>query len=239
MRIITWNCNMAFRKKCEKVLIFSPDILVVQECENIEKISFENLSIKPSDSFWFGNNENKGVAIFTFNQYKIIKNPIDHNTNFQFIIPLQIINNDNFIFNLIAVWTQNTNNLDYSTQIWSAIKHYQEFIESKESVIAGDFNTSSVFDKPNKESNHSNLVKKFQEMGIESVFHHFLSETQGEETKPTLYFLRKKEQKFHIDYCFVSKHFQNCFKKIEIGNYDDFIQFSDHMPLICEFDESL
>lgn len=40
MRIITWNCNMAFRKKADFVLTYKPDILIVPECEYPENLVF-------------------------------------------------------------------------------------------------------------------------------------------------------------------------------------------------------
>ena len=52
MKIATWNCNMAFRKKAEFILVHRPDILIIPECENIDKLKFpENVPI-PSDMLW-------------------------------------------------------------------------------------------------------------------------------------------------------------------------------------------
>ena len=34
MKIITWNCSGAFRKKFESLLGLNGDLLVIQECEN-------------------------------------------------------------------------------------------------------------------------------------------------------------------------------------------------------------
>jgi exodeoxyribonuclease III len=34
MRLISWNCQGAFRKKADIIMAQRPDILVVQECEH-------------------------------------------------------------------------------------------------------------------------------------------------------------------------------------------------------------
>ena len=42
MRIVTWNCNGAFRKKYSRLKIDDkyPDILVIQECENRKVVKY-------------------------------------------------------------------------------------------------------------------------------------------------------------------------------------------------------
>lgn len=63
MKIITWNCNMAFRKKAAIILQHKPDILVVPECEHPERLVFPVDTPQPIDTLWFGrgaNNRNKG-----------------------------------------------------------------------------------------------------------------------------------------------------------------------------------
>ena len=38
LRIIHWNCQGAFRHKTSKILDLNPDVLIISECENLEKI---------------------------------------------------------------------------------------------------------------------------------------------------------------------------------------------------------
>lgn len=57
---------MAFRKKAKFILTEQPDILVVPECENPDKLIFENDLNKPTDLFWFGQNPNKGLGVFSY-----------------------------------------------------------------------------------------------------------------------------------------------------------------------------
>ena len=42
MRIITWNCNKSFRTKVKLISQLQPDIAVIQECEDINNLVFED-----------------------------------------------------------------------------------------------------------------------------------------------------------------------------------------------------
>ena len=68
MKIVSWNCNGAFRKKYSILFEKIPaDIYVIQECENPEKIS-NNKDKEFLTSFnyrWIGENKNKGLAVFS------------------------------------------------------------------------------------------------------------------------------------------------------------------------------
>jgi exonuclease III len=39
LKILTWNCNGAFRRKFDALLQFDADIIVIQECEDPERTS--------------------------------------------------------------------------------------------------------------------------------------------------------------------------------------------------------
>ena len=88
---------MAFRKKAEFILAEQPDILIVQECENPNKLIFKNEVTKPSDLFWYGKNPNKGIGVFTYSDFKIELLKI-YDPNFRYVLPLSVSNDKiNFI----------------------------------------------------------------------------------------------------------------------------------------------
>ena len=63
MKIVTWNCNGAFRKKYQEIEKLNADIYVIQECENPENTKGEYKNW--ADRFeWYGDNKNKGLGIF-------------------------------------------------------------------------------------------------------------------------------------------------------------------------------
>ncbi len=105
MKIITWNCNMAFRNKAEQILTYSPDILIVPECEHPDKIKFPQNFKQPTDKLWFGNNQNKGLAVFSFCSFRFKVLDI-HNQEFKMIIPIAV-SGGQFDFNLFAIWANN------------------------------------------------------------------------------------------------------------------------------------
>lgn len=45
------------------------------------------------------------------------------------------------------------------------------------------------------------------------------------------YMYRKSNKKYHIDYCFCSKEY---LKNAEIGEFNEWIRLSDHMPLVVD-----
>lgn len=235
MKIITWNCNMAFRKKAEFILIEQPNILIVPECENPDKLIFKNDLNKPTDQYWFGQNPNKGIGIFSYSDFKIELLSI-HNPEFKYVIPLSV-SNDNINLTVFAIWAQKPEKHDcYTEQIWNAVHFYSALLDNENVILAGDFNSSSIWDKPNRIYNHSNLVDFLKNKNIHSTYHTYINEEQGKETAPTLFMHRKIERPYHIDFCFASNNLIDRIKSVEIGEYESWTKYSDHKPLSVTFE---
>ncbi len=235
MKIVTWNCNMAFRKKADFILTYQPDILIVPECEHPDKLKFNINTQKPTDMLWFGSNRNKGLGILSYSNFKF-KLLEAHNPELRTIIPIAVTGGK-YDFTLFAIWANNPDDPDgqYIEQIWKAIHHYEDHLTSKKTVLIGDFNSNTIWDKKRRESNHSNVVKVLEGKGIYSSYHLFHKQIQGKETHPTLYMYRHQNKPYHIDYCFVSKDISKKIKSVEIGDFDFWSKHSDHVPLIITF----
>lgn len=236
MRIITWNCNMAFRKKAASILAYKPDILIIPECEHPDKLIFSDELPKPTDILWFGRNNNKGLAVISYSSYrfKLLGN---HNPDLQMIIPIAV-SGGHFSFNLFAIWANNPTDPDgqYVEQVWKAIHHYRRLLNKTKTILAGDFNSNTIWDRKHRQGNHSNVVKFLEEREIFSTYHSWHKQEQGKEKHPTLYMYRHKDKTYHIDYCFASRDLLEKLNTVEIGSFDEWIQHSDHVPVVVTFD---
>jgi exonuclease III len=228
---------MAFRKKADLILSYKPDILVVPECEHPDKLLFPANTTKPTDILWFGKNQNKGLAIFSYCnfRFKLLEN---YNCDLQWIIPIAV-SGGAFDFNLFAIWANNPGDKDgpYVEQIWKALLHYDNLLTNTNTILIGDFNSNTIWDRKHSKSNHSNVVEVLERKGIVSVYHLHHNHLQGEELHPTLYMYRHKDKPYHIDYCFVSNDMAEKLQSVEIGDYDFWSKYSDHVPVIVKFED--
>jgi exodeoxyribonuclease III len=226
---------MAFRKKAEFILIHKPDILIVPECECPDKLLFNENLPKPTDMLWFGTNQNKGLGIFSYSdsRFKLLDS---HNPEFKMIIPIDV-KGGQYDFTLYAIWANNPGDPDghYIEQVWKAIKHYDKNLTNKKTMLVGDFNSNTIWDRKHRESNHSNVVQYLEGKGIFSTYHLYHKQSQGKEAHPTLYMYRHKDKPYHIDYCFVSADLAERIQSVEIGEYEFWMRYSDHVPVIVTF----
>ena len=138
---------------------------------------------------------------------------------------------------VFAIWSQKPEKHEcYTEQIWNAVHYYDDLLNKDNVILAGDFNSSSIWDRPYRIYNHSNLVSFLKNRNIHSTYHTFNNQEQGKETAPTLFMHRKSERPYHIDYCFASNNLIGKIKNVEIGDYENWTKYSDHMPLTVTFE---
>ena len=216
MRLITWNCQGAFRKKADFILALQPDILVIQECEHPDKLKFSAETLKPDSVYWYSDGGKKGIGIFSYSNYKFELLP-EFNPEFRYVLPIQVTGNGQ-TFTLLAVWAMDNKEkreARYIGQVWLAINHYKDLLGSS-TILIGDFNSNKIWDYKDRVGSHSDVVRYLASRDIHSVYHKHFNMEQGKEEHPTLYLYRNLEKPYHIDYCFASADLLEKVKQVEI-----------------------
>ena len=218
---------MAFRKKQKNILNnLNPDVLLVQECEQPNK--FDEFFFP--HFLWTGDNKNKGLALFS--KYKIENHTIKIDSKWHLSFKIKDTH-------FIGIWAMddkiNPENR-YIAQVWNTVNHYKSILNEK-IIIFGDFNWNIIWDEkpsyPLKED-FQHLIDLFEEYDIVSSYHLKNQEEYGSETNPTLFMYRKENKPYHVDYIFVKNELLKNTWKLKIGNYKDWREYSDHMPLQLE-----
>lgn len=254
MRIITWNClgvwkndQTGFQKKKDAVLELEPDVLVVPECEPLEKITFPE-NCMPTDQDRIGiDGQDRGLAVFCFGGFRLER--LDcYDPDIKLFLPLRVFKGD-LSLTLLAAWAlkepNDNNNSAYLDIVARGVNHYSPLFDREKMLFLGDFNTPGADNdlsapKPNNRflKRHLEIVEILSQKGIKSLFHEKNKIEHGKELKTdaTLYHNSDLSKPFHCDYCFASADMMNCLKAVEIGNPEVWLPLSDHMPLIVDFD---
>lgn len=221
MRIVSWNCNGCFRDKFSTILESDADIYVIQECENPHLRGHAAYKSFARNSYWIGDNPNKGLGIFAKEEILISKRDWPSYC-LQWFLPVQVNNS----FDLLGVWACKPYISEYYI--------YQNINMSRfrsDMVIIGDFNSNAIWDKEHKVRNHSTVVRELSEIGLASAYHSTTLELQGCESTPTFYQYRHKDKGFHIDHCFVAP---SRISNFQVLTQPHFSEFSDHQPLCLD-----
>src|SRR6266404_9737224 len=178
MRIVVWNCNMAFHRKYEYLLALQPDIAVIPECGNIDVLREKAPNFQPKSSVWIGDSDRKGLGVFTFGFFRATRSNL-YSDNCPYIIPAQI--DGPIRFSLLAVWACHNKEKSYEAGLGPlrrSLDVYRDFIGERATVVAGDFNDNVQWDKPRRLNNHGINVGELQKLGLVSAYHHHRDEKQ-------------------------------------------------------------
>jgi exonuclease III len=228
MKIVTWNCNGAFRKKFQMIDRFDADLYVIQECEKPEN-STDGYRSWSGTNFWRGENKHKGLGIFAKQGVEITLLPWEDG-GLQLFLPVRV--NDRF--NLVAVWTKQANSptFGYIGQLWKYLELHKDKLAAGNAVLCGDLNSNKIWDVWDRWWNHSDVVRELGNANMQSLYHLATGEEQGVESTPTFFLHRKLNRPYHIDFVFASSGlFRPEFNVVSIGNHAEWLEHSDHMPV--------
>lgn len=219
---------MALRNKYELIDSCNPEVLVIQECEDPSR-STSAYREWAGDYLWVGQSKNKGLAIFSKHGHSLQRLSWETHDLMHFL-PCRISDE----FNLIGVWTKTEKGVTYLDQLWNFLERHAESLAGMPTILIGDFNSNSIWDKRYGLKNHSALFERFRELGFTSLHHELTGESLGDEKTPTLFMNRNLERSYHVDYALVSTSLRQSIKAFEIGQPKQWVEHSDHMPLFVE-----
>ena len=216
---------MAFGRKRDLVMALRPDVLILQE------VSRRDVDDLPAAfAHWVGSNPHKGLAVVGFgeHQYEIADCGAEE---LPWFIPLRVCDLD---LQVIAVWAcVKTLQLRYVRVIHAALDCFQTFVRAAPTIMAGDFNSNTFWDKKHGALDHTHLTARLHALGLRSLYHVRNGEEHGAELTPTWYMYRNRTKGYHLDYAFVPERFVPD-AAFAVGHPDEWLPHSDHMPLVVE-----
>lgn len=231
MKIVSWNCNGALRKKLGALSALKADIYVIQECEDPLRCPDTDYKAWAANHLWVGENKNRGLGVFASEGIALERVELDAGP-LQLFLPCIVAGR----IGLLAVWTREANSptFGYIGQLWKYLQLHQNFLRNKEeTILIGDLNSNTRWDVWDRWWNHSDVLKQLQDLGLESLYHFNRSEVQGQELTPTFFMNRRITKPYHIDYAFLSSNILQS-ASLQIGEPDIWLEHSDHMPLIVK-----
>lgn len=226
---VTWNCADHFERKAEKLLALRPDIIVVSEVRKEHVVSMG----EDYASLWFGEEGQRGILFAA-------KNPLIVRSRHQAADSHCVLVDVEFpseTLNLVGVWSVRKQKSYVQTVCDGLAEILPRLNPENQTIVAGDFNASSVFDNGGSASeSFSKVDDVLTSVGLQSLWHTHASEKFGEETQPTYFHQWNRDRPFHIDYVYVSDGMRARLEGLEIGTFDKWRpDGSDHMPIICSF----
>ena len=228
IKIVTWNCNGALRKKLDALKVLNADIYIIQECEDPSKSMDAVYQEWAQYSCWIGDRKDRGLAIISKNDIGL--QTLDWPSNgYKLFLPCST----SLGFHILGVWTKSSSvrSKAYIGQLWNYLNFNEAALTSMPIMIAGDFNSNALWDQRYPKGNHSDVVAFLNKRGLESVYHQETQEEQGKETLDTFFMYRKEDQRYHLDYAFVPRELTVISKTFEVGNKKQWLSLSDHLPL--------
>jgi exodeoxyribonuclease-3 len=230
---------MALDRKVERLLALKPDIAVISECAEPGRLKARGCPWLESEPVWVGTNPHKGLAVFGFNGYAVRLHEQYH-PSLRYVAPVHV--EGATPFNLLAVWAQNASGgvmrKHQLGPLRRAMSRYRAFLGEGITILAGDLNSNTIWDKPGWRINHSTKVRLLDErFGLVSAWHTIRGEKHGAETVPTLYWRDRTKDgpTYHIDYVFLPSSLVGR-ARVEIGTFEAWCGLSDHVPVVVDLE---
>jgi len=235
MKIVSWNCNGAFRKKYKELLRAYPDadVFIVQECEDPNFYNNPEYKAIYKTGFHAGipNYFTKGIGVFAPKDLWLRRTRCKYSSSLMMMgyVPFEVENK----VKILAVWPHGK----YVEEMIDFLNLNNDAI-SDDILIIGDTNSNSVFNNHHPMGkNHYALIELLRQKGLVDAYNHLTGEEEGKETLPTFYLYRHLNQPYHLDKAFVAPQRIKSFSIA--ADHDYWLALSDHIPIEIDLNLSV
>lgn len=224
---------MALRLKFDRLLSLGPDVAVIQECADPDGANPWRPDCAAYD--WIGFNPDKGLGIFTFGDLALARHP-NYSEGHALYLPVTVSGWCHF--NLLGVWSADPRAIPAGTtnDPLAALRRYRPVLAAGPSVVAGDFNRLPQQMSARRSGQGSAVLDLLAEAGLMNA-EHVMSDATGQAVlRRTHFHQRKFSRGFVVDYVFIPASWAARLARFEVGDPRDWIPWSDHVPLVVEFD---
>jgi exodeoxyribonuclease III len=246
MRLVAWNCAMALHRKRDALLALRPDVAVISEAAEPERLIAREPAFAEASLVWIGSKPNKGLLIAGFGGVTVEMSRHRYDARLHWMAPVTVNGLPGLgePLRLLGVWAQNANEGNRQKAnpgyLQESLKRYRRFLKGGPSVVAGDFNNHVYWDKPGWRMNHANEIAALSRLGLVSAYHAARGIECGDEPDPTIYWRDRAADgpTYHIDYVFMGRGWTERRFTLEVGGFSDWVGsgLSDHVPLTLEID---
>ena len=244
IRLVTWNCRGKFYERFECVQSLDADIYVISECTNPQNQKYSTKKFQEFQNFskkrlW---NESSrkyelSVGIFVKENHNLEKNENSYDDK-NFISGNFYSNQCSF--NIVGMWPSWSNDQKKGCCAQEILDYLNKHSEINSNyIIAGDMNIDKLYENQSSVciTKTSEIIKNLNEdKKLFSAYHTHLNKSHNKEVMKTYYFQSKGNGTSHVDYVFLNKEkFE--IVKVYLGEKEDWLNHSDHLPLIVDFKE--
>jgi exodeoxyribonuclease-3 len=244
MRLVAWNVAMKAHSKLPLLVEhFHPDVAVISECAMEDVLRAKCGLLMPECSIaWVGDRPHKGLAVVGFGDYHVALSDC-FDKRLQWLAPVDVTGPVEFA--LLGVWAMNHRASEHHPeanglrQPGAALSIYHRWLSDRDVVMTGDFNDNVRWDKPGaNKPTFADTLAACGRAGLISAYHEWFNEAQGHESRPTLYWMTRKEDgpKYHIDFAFIPETWRSKLTNVEVGDYARWVGsgLSDHAPVLVD-----
>jgi exodeoxyribonuclease-3 len=248
MKLVAWNCKMAFHRKLAHLHGCGPDVAVIAECAAPSILRAKGAVLNESSFLWrdfFGNEDSddgrvKGLGVFAFGPYTLELDQSFQATN-SIVMPVRV--HGPLEFNLMAVWSysdrKEAGRGKRPGPVHRALEHSSSFCdEGRPLIVAGDFNNNASWAHVPEIRGMATIRDALGARGLVSAYHWSRNVDHGREPEPTHYWREgtKSGHTYHIDYIFAPAAWAKSGLRFEMGTFEDWCgnKRSDHVPLSIE-----